>query len=48
MSTAPAHKQKKNEVAEAPFQITKEQVKLADQRACTICPVLHSQNQNKL
>lgn len=38
--TAPARKRRKNEVAEAPFRITKEPVKIADQCACTIiCPV---------
>lgn len=37
---APARKQRKNELAEAPFRITKKERKLADERACTIiCPV---------
>ena len=38
--TAPAHKRRKSKLVVAPFRITTEQVKLADERACTIiCPV---------
>ena len=38
--TAPARKGRKSELTVAPFRITTEQVKLADERACTIiCPV---------
>ena len=38
--TAPACKGRKSELTVAPFRITTQQVKLADERACTIiCPV---------
>ena len=37
---APAPKKRKNELGLAPYRITKEEIKLADQRACSIvCPV---------
>jgi hypothetical protein len=36
---APARKKRKNDLGLAPFCITKEEIKLADQRACSIiCP----------
>ena len=37
---APASKQRKNELGSVPFRINKDEIKLADQRACyIICPL---------
>lgn len=38
---APASKQCKNELGFAPFRINKDEIKLADQRACSIICPLH-------
>ena len=38
---APASKQLKNEFGSAPFRINKDEIKLADQRACSIICPLH-------